>query len=420
MVCRKYSGVDHRAWNPSSTPAITRLIEGLDGAGHDTRVLFLAKDDGEDAAEDGYETDFARFRHVRARFLGWRGGQLGPAPLRNAINTLRHVPDVLRAARQNNDVIYVDRGNLAYAALLALLGHRVVWRCLGVMPYVLARHAANPLGRVYFHFCRLMFRTPIRLIVCTFDGSPWSRVFVGANIRRKLVLLANGVDRPDTGVSAPPAIQARPAGVPAIVFIGRMVASKGVMPFSEALVRLHRQGLDFRVAMIGYGPLLEGFAARIAAEGLSDKVACLGRQPQREVAAILAASDIFVTLSAGGTFGNTTLEAMAAGACVVGLGQDAKTGIDETTAAAVPNDVLARVDRSDIVGSLTETLVRLIKAPGEIARRKSESRCFADAFLPTWHARVAEEIRLIESVAAGRRPEPSRSPFAVTQRSASP
>jgi len=419
MVCRKYSGVDHRAWNPSSTPAITRLIEGLDGAGHDTHVLFLAKDDQADAAQDGYETDFGRFRTVRARFLAWRGGRHGPAPLRNAVNTMRHLPDVWSAARKNNDVIYVDRGNLFYAAFLALLGHRVIWRCLGVMPYVLARHAANPLGRIYFHFCRLMFRTPIRLIVCTFDGSPWSRVFAGA-VRRKLVLLANGVDRPDTGASALPAILSRPAGVPAIVFIGRMVPSKGVMPFADALARLHRQGLEFRVAMIGYGPLSEPFAARIAAEGLADKVACLGRQPQREVAAILAASDIFVTLSAGGTFGNTTLEAMAAGTCVVGLSPDAETGIDETTAEAVPDDIFARVGRADIAGSLTDVLARLIQAPDEIARRKTESRRFADAFLSTWHARVAEEIRLIESVAAGRRPEPTRSPFAVTQRSASP
>lgn len=107
---------------------------------------------------------------------------------------------------------------------------------------------------------------------------------------------------------------ARRPDPPVIVFLGRLVAYKGL----EVLLRA-AAGLAARIHIIGDGrerPALERLAIQL---GLGDKVQFLGHLPDAELPARLAAADIFVLPSRtqAETFGVAQVEAMAAGLPVV-------------------------------------------------------------------------------------------------------
>jgi glycosyltransferase involved in cell wall biosynthesis len=402
MVCRSYSGLDAERWNPSGTPAMIRLIEGLERAGHRTSVLFLEKaprGTSGPRAPEGRTTDFGVFRNTLFTFLPWRGLARGPAALSAFVNEALQFPAAWRATRAGYDLIYVDRGHLAYAALLSLGRVPVVWRCLGVMPFVIARHSGNPLGRLYYRLSKQLLRFPIARVICSDEGSPWYRLFDRPGPRAKLALMRNGVDGIGHAPSDRDALRHRlglPGDVPVIAFIGRMVESKNVMEFARAIGALRDRGIACHAILVGYGPLLDPLRAFVRESDLGDRVTVVGRVPLDEIPDILGASDLFVTLSDGGALGNTTLEAMAAGLGLVALESDPVRGIDVTTDEAVPADVMIRVPRHDLVAALAGTLALLLVDTARLAALKARTRDFARSFLVSWEERIAKEIALLE------------------------
>ena len=402
MVCRGYSGLNAERWNPSGTPAIVRLIEGLERAGHRTSVLFLEKARGAKHAPAGGTTDYGVFRNTRFTFMPWRGLGRGPAALSALVNEVRQFPAVRRAARAGVDLVYVDRGHLAYAALLSLRRVPVVWRCLGVMSFVNARHSRNPLGPLYYRFSKLLLRFPIARMICSDEGSPWYRLFDRPGLRAKLDLMRNGVD----GIGRPrgdrAALRRRlglPEDVPVVAFIGRMIEAKNVIEFARAIGALRAQGIACHGIMVGYGPLLDPLRAFVREGSIDDDVTVAGRVPLDEVPDILAASDLFVTLADGGALGNTTLEAMAAGLGLVALESDPARGIDVTTDEAVPADVMIRIARRDIADALTRALAPLLADPERLATQQARTRDFARTFLVSWEERIGRELSLLERLA---------------------
>ena len=80
------------------------------------------------------------------------------------------------------------------------------------------------------------------------------------------VVMRNGVDFP-RGKVRPEAVQAAaadydlPVGVPVFLFVGRIMWYKGLQIIEDALARLHREGVDFRMVFIGGGGDLEAVKA---------------------------------------------------------------------------------------------------------------------------------------------------------------
>lgn len=99
--------------------------------------------------------------------------------------------------------------------------------------------------------------------------------------------------------------------VPTIGFVGRVVMEKGLDVFSDTIDRLARRQVRHKVLVIGEGPAREWFEKR-----LPD--ACFaGFQAGPDLGRAVASMDILFNPSVTETFGNVTLEAMAAGLPVV-------------------------------------------------------------------------------------------------------
>lgn len=106
-----------------------------------------------------------------------------------------------------------------------------------------------------------------------------------------------------------------------IVYLGRLVARKGCMHLLEAAARLKHQ--NFRVIVVGKGPLLPKLRRFVSDNGLDEKVEFVGFVPEEDKPDYLATADIAVLPSTGGeSFGIVLVEAMAAGADVVVAGDN--------------------------------------------------------------------------------------------------
>jgi glycosyltransferase involved in cell wall biosynthesis len=98
-------------------------------------------------------------------------------------------------------------------------------------------------------------------------------------------------------------------GAPVVVTVGRLYRQKGLEYFVEAAARIHQVAPPVRFWIAGEGVLRERLAARIRHLGLERVVTLLGQQD--DIAAVMAASDVFVMPSLGEGLSNVLLEAMA-------------------------------------------------------------------------------------------------------------
>ncbi|WP_242146044.1 glycosyltransferase family 4 protein [Sphingomonas sp. BAUL-RG-20F-R05-02] len=115
----------------------------------------------------------------------------------------------------------------------------------------------------------------------------------------------------------------------AIGFLGRLVKEKGLDVFAKAMHALDVRGVRHRTLVVGEGPARDWFAKEIP-----DAVFA-GFVTGDDLGRAVASMDVFFNPSVTETFGNVTLEAMAAGVPVVaarasgavGLLEDGLTGL---------------------------------------------------------------------------------------------
>jgi len=93
----------------------------------------------------------------------------------------------------------------------------------------------------------------------------------------------------------------------AIAFVGRLVLEKGLDIFADAIDILRARGISHKVVVIGDGPERARFAERLPGAIFT------GFLGDEALATAYASSEIFFNPSKTETFGNVTLEAMAAG-----------------------------------------------------------------------------------------------------------
>ncbi len=130
-----------------------------------------------------------------------------------------------------------------------------------------------------------------------------------------------------------------------IGFLGRLVVEKGLDVFAQVAHELTRRGVAHKLLVIGEGPARDGFVAQ-----LPDAVMA-GFQAGDDLGRAVAAMDVFLNPSTTETFGNVTLEAMAAGVAVVAANATgARTLVEDgvTGRLIAPRDVPAYADAIQI------------------------------------------------------------------------
>ncbi len=99
--------------------------------------------------------------------------------------------------------------------------------------------------------------------------------------------------------------------MPAIGFVGRLVMEKGLDVFADTIDRLARRQVRHKVLVIGDGPARDWFEKRLP------EAIFAGFQAGPDLGHAVASMDMLFNPSVTETFGNVTLEAMAAGLPVV-------------------------------------------------------------------------------------------------------
>jgi glycosyltransferase involved in cell wall biosynthesis len=99
--------------------------------------------------------------------------------------------------------------------------------------------------------------------------------------------------------------------LPVIGFVGRLVMEKGLDVFSDTIDRLERRQVPHKVLVVGKGPAREWFERRLP------NAVFAGFQEGPDLGRAVASMDMLFNPSVTETFGNVTLEAMAAGLPVV-------------------------------------------------------------------------------------------------------
>jgi glycosyltransferase involved in cell wall biosynthesis len=170
---------------------------------------------------------------------------------------------------------------------------------------------------------------------------------------------------------------------PLLLFVGRLVKEKDLDDLLEACQLLNGQGNQFRLAIVGDGPMREEIQKRTPEAWLP------GYLHGQELAEIYASSDIFVFPSTTETFGNVVQEAFASGVPVVGVRSggvadlitDGKTGF-----LAAPNNAHDFADKT----------ARLLS--NETLRREMGAQALTEVENRSWdavHNRLLDSYRQV-------------------------
>jgi glycosyltransferase involved in cell wall biosynthesis len=396
VVARLFSGLadslSQGRWEPSGVPAIYKLLEALSRARDiELKLILLCRDS--DARFARAQTLKIESFGIEALVLPWRQG------LPNALNELRQTFSVLRTiAAWRPQVAYFTNAGFVGAGLAARLRLApVVLRFLGIFPV----HKELAAGRR--RLARWFYRAPFAHAVCSQDGSGGEH-FLARLLDHKVPLsvLLNGVDTAPIVPRDVDAVRTR-FGLdsrPVIAFVGRLVAYKGADEFVDALEQLESLRPNaFQALLVGAGPLRTNLANRISRSALAGRVHFAGAVAHKDVAAHLAASDIYVSLNRNGGLSNANLEALAYGKCVLMLEKDPASRTDVATGEIIPSEIVQRLPRADSAKALAQTLAGLIDRPDEIAARAARTGAFARQGLESWDARIAREIEIIRSAA---------------------
>ncbi|MGH3415356.1 MAG: glycosyltransferase [Actinocrinis sp.] len=143
----------------------------------------------------------------------------------------------------------------------------------------------------------------------------------------KISVLPNAVD-----IEAMPL---RPEPVAALhrwIYVGKVVAAKGVAELVEAFALAGRDEPELRLTILGDGLLVPQLKARAAELGVTERVEFHDAVPPEQVFEFMHAHDLLVHPSKSETFGMTTVEAVAAGLPVLvtrcGGPQETLAGLD--------------------------------------------------------------------------------------------
>lgn len=216
-------------------------------------------------------------------------------------------------------------------------------------------------------------REAYRLMARSFDVLTYLSAFTRSRlvevVERPEILrqLAGGVDgRVFFPGARHPAVPPRGAGSPLVVSVSRLVRRKGHDVLLQAWPEVLHAVPDARLVIVGTGPMLERLRETAAAPAYRGSVRLPGRRPEQEVAAYLAAADVFVMpcrddrrgLQTEG-LGLAVLEASASGAPVV-VGRSG--GSVDSVVDGVTGTLVEAEEPAQVAAAIIDLLVDPVRA----------------------------------------------------------
>ena len=101
--------------------------------------------------------------------------------------------------------------------------------------------------------------------------------------------------------------------IPILLWVGRFVPVKGVDILIKACSILHERGIDFRMLLVGEGPLRSELEVDCWRRGLRGKITFLGARPPEQLGDFYRAADLFVMSSRSEGLPNVRRETLACG-----------------------------------------------------------------------------------------------------------
>jgi phosphatidylinositol alpha 1,6-mannosyltransferase len=266
--------------------------------------------------------------------------------------------------------------NIVHLSAPDLLGHRAVsWARARGLPRVASLHTRFETYLRYYHagalsplLVAIQRRFYNRVDRVMPPGESMAAVVRGWGVTTPTAIWSRGIDhdrfRPDRrDLAWRAALGIAPDDV-AIGFLGRVVKEKGLDVFAEVLAELRRRGVAHKALIIGEGPAREWFAEQAPGAVFA------GFQSGDALGRAVASMDVFFNPSVTETFGNVTLEAMAAGVPVVAARATGAVDLvepGETGFLVPPRDVPAYADALQRVAADPALRRRL----GEAGHRKA-------------------------------------------------
>lgn len=213
--------------------------------------------------------------------------------------------------------------NLIHVSAPDILGHRALsWARARGIPALASLHTRF---ETYFRYYHLGFLEPLveraqtrfynradRVVV---PGESMSVMLRKWGVTTPIGIWSRGIDHERFSPARRDTAWRRELGIAdndmAIGFLGRLVKEKGLDIFAEVTGELSRRGVPHKVLVIGEGPARDWFAAQVPGAVFA------GFQSGDDLGRAVAGMDVFFNPSVTETFGNVTLEAMAAGVPVV-------------------------------------------------------------------------------------------------------
>lgn len=243
--------------------------------------------------------------------------------------------------------------NLVHVSAPEILGHRAVsWARSKGITSVASVHTRF---ETYPQYYGIGFLTPLMIRALTrfynrFDavlttGPMMTELIQSWGVTKPISIWSRGVNHDRFNPNMRSLEWRRSLGIAddevAIGFLGRLVLEKGLDVFAEVIKRLEARGVKHRVLVIGEGPAREWFAERVP------QAAFAGFQSGDDLGRAVASMDVFFNPSVTESFGNVTLEAMAAGVAVVAAYATGPVGLVEDGVSGIlcdPKDMEAYTD----------------------------------------------------------------------------
>ena len=247
------------------------------------------------------------------------------------------------------------RPNIFHVASPEILGHRAVtlahaWD----LPVVASVHTRF---ETYPRYYGMAFLEPLVLAILRRFYRRCDAIFAPSDSMAQLLrdqrmnydvgIWTRGIDREIFNPGQRDLAWRRSLGIedetPVIGFVGRLVMEKGLDVFSDTVDRLARRQVPHKVLVVGEGPARDWFEKRLP------EAIFTGFQGGPDLGRAVASMDMLLNPSVTETFGNVTLEAMAAGLPVVAA---SATG----SQSLVTDGVTGRLIRPGAVDQFAEAL----------------------------------------------------------------
>lgn len=318
---------------------------------------------------------------------------------------------VMLSPRVKRD-IRAFRPNVFHVASPDLAGHRAVTLAHRLnLPVVASVHTRF---ETYLRYYGLAFLEPVMLAILRRFYRRCDAIFAPSESMAQLLrdqrmnyhvgIWTRGIDRDIFRPERRDLAWRRGLGIaddmPVIGFVGRLVMEKGLDVFSDSVELLAEMGVRHTVLVVGDGPARTWFERRLP------EAVFAGFQGGEDLGRAVASMDVLFNPSVTETFGNVTLEAMAAGLPVV-------AAIATGSQSLVTDGVSGRLCRAGAIHAFADALAHYCQ--DEAGRKAAGAAGAAASRAYAWdrvnQALVDGYLRVIRQRAGGQ-PMPRPGPLA--------